>query len=508
MNGTSRGTLIALACCLFFCAVGVVFAPLLGIENDESLFGSVLYGPAEPNTIHFAGHRLPLMLMSYLGALKGWLYWPVFALWAPNAYSIRLPAVVAGAATVWLFFLLMRRIAGERAAVISAVLLAADSLFFLTTVYDWGPVALQHLLNVGALLALARFVERERSGDLALAFFLFGLALWDKAVFVWILVALAAAVRASFPREARRLFSRQRATIAAGAMMCGGLPLLVYNLNHSFATAHQDSAFAPQDVPAKFQFLIDSFRGGLFEFLTPPEGPWPVASFLGVLLALSLALWPRVWKWKRSAGRWMWCGFVFLAVGWLQMAVTRYAGTSVHHTILLWPIPVLIVAVALSALPARALSSAIVAVVAAHNVFVLYTYRTDLREQGSTPVWTEGVYDLARLTQPMPTQYFVMDWGMLENLVLLRQGQIALHAAWQPLIHASLTEAEKADVREWIARPTSVFLAHLRGTEIFKGCRENLDGVAREAGYRQEMLAVIKDAHGKAVFEAFRFVRE
>ena len=74
----SRSTAIALACCALFCAAGVVFAPLLGIENDESLFGVAIYAPVEPNTIHVFGLRVPLMLISYLGALKSWLYTPVF----------------------------------------------------------------------------------------------------------------------------------------------------------------------------------------------------------------------------------------------------------------------------------------------------------------------------------------------------------------------------------------------------------------------------------------------
>jgi len=48
--------------------------------------------------------------------------------------------LVAGAASIWLFYRLLRRIAGERAAVIGSTLLAADSLYLLTTCFDWGPV--------------------------------------------------------------------------------------------------------------------------------------------------------------------------------------------------------------------------------------------------------------------------------------------------------------------------------------------------------------------------------
>src|SRR6266581_458207 len=85
------GAICALACCVFFLAAGVVFVPLLGIENDESLFGSAIWAPSPVNSIQVAGHEIPLMLMSYLGALKGWLYVPLFRIWAPGPYSIRIP---------------------------------------------------------------------------------------------------------------------------------------------------------------------------------------------------------------------------------------------------------------------------------------------------------------------------------------------------------------------------------------------------------------------------------
>jgi hypothetical protein len=57
-----------------FLVAGLVFIPLLGIENDEALFGSAIYAPAVLYSVHFFNLRVPLMLMSYVGALKGLLY--------------------------------------------------------------------------------------------------------------------------------------------------------------------------------------------------------------------------------------------------------------------------------------------------------------------------------------------------------------------------------------------------------------------------------------------------
>jgi hypothetical protein len=87
--------------------------------------------------------------MSYFGSLKTLIYTPIFKLFANGAYAVREPALIFGAASVWLFSLLLRRVAGDRGSIVGCCLLAADSLYLLTTCYDWGPVVLAASVDRG-----------------------------------------------------------------------------------------------------------------------------------------------------------------------------------------------------------------------------------------------------------------------------------------------------------------------------------------------------------------------
>jgi len=118
---------LAIAACTFFFLAGQAFLPLLGIQNDEALFGSAFLQPFAGYSVPLGHSHLPLMLMSYLGTLKAWIYRAVFAVFQPGVWSLREPALLFGVAGVWLFFLLLRRIAGARAAVIGCGLLAVDA---------------------------------------------------------------------------------------------------------------------------------------------------------------------------------------------------------------------------------------------------------------------------------------------------------------------------------------------------------------------------------------------
>src|SRR5262245_12811903 len=109
-----------LACCLFFLA-GQFFIPLLGIEDDEALFASPILPPKTSEfAVHIGHSNVGLMLMSYLGTLKSWIYKPLLLVFGTGPWAVREPVLLAGAASLWLFYLLLRRIAGESAAVIGS----------------------------------------------------------------------------------------------------------------------------------------------------------------------------------------------------------------------------------------------------------------------------------------------------------------------------------------------------------------------------------------------------
>src|SRR5260370_504893 len=93
----------ALFASLSFVLMGLAFVPKAGIQNDEALFASGIYemaGIADVITIFH--HRIPFMIMSYVGGLKSWIYAPIFRFWHPSAASTRVPVILMGGLTIWI----------------------------------------------------------------------------------------------------------------------------------------------------------------------------------------------------------------------------------------------------------------------------------------------------------------------------------------------------------------------------------------------------------------------
>jgi hypothetical protein len=219
------------------------------------------------------------MLMPYMGALKAWLYAPILAVCRTSAYSVRIPVLLIGSVTIWLFFLFMRRTVGDRAALIGTALLATDPTFLLTTCFDWGPVALQHFLLVAGVLLLLTGRGIQSPSRLALAFFLLGLGTWDKVVFAWPLMALAVASTIVFPRLVAGGLKRRRVIIAATWFCLGCLPLIKYNVANPLITL-RTNVWGPGTLASQFRFLRLTLEGSpLFGWLNFLDaGPHPATA--------------------------------------------------------------------------------------------------------------------------------------------------------------------------------------------------------------------------------------
>src|SRR5882724_10271424 len=251
-----------LLCCAGFVLAGWMLMPYNGIQEDEALVALPIYGPVARDYRIRVFHRdIPLMVMDYNGALKSWLYWPIFHLFQPSPASLRLPVLLIGACTIALFYRLLHRIAGTRAALAGCFLLATDTTFLLTTEFDWGPVAIQHLLLVIACLCLIDWAKSGSSKVLAAGFFALGLGLWDKALFGWVIAGLAVAAAVVFPKELLARLSTKNIAVALAGFLLGVWPLLLFNARHDWRTIRSHPPFSAGGIPDKASVLRASLDG-------------------------------------------------------------------------------------------------------------------------------------------------------------------------------------------------------------------------------------------------------
>jgi 4-amino-4-deoxy-L-arabinose transferase-like glycosyltransferase len=512
--GRTSWSAVGLPAGFVFFVLGLALIPYVGIQNDEALFAGPLYRPFFARYgIRILRHGIPLMVFPYTGALKTALYWPVFHILGVNAYYLRVPMLLAGALTIVIFYRFAEEIAGSTVALFAVALLASDATFLLTDTFDFGPVALEHLLLVLGCYFVAR-------GHLQAGCFVFGLALWDKAVFIWALSGLTAGVMTAYYPEVRRTVRNRRVVLQSSlAFLLGALPLIVYNIHRPNDTLKSTAHFSLENLSVKVAQLEYAADGsGLFEFLAADNGsgqPKPLVSRRGRLAgwirdrlgdrtaslfpyAILLALLAAPLWWRSPHRRPALFALVFSAATSLAIMVTRDAGGGVHHAVLLWPMPHLLVGVALADVRPRWLSWAVGVVLVASNLLVINQYIYQLERNGAEGNFTDAIYPLSeQFRDSERAVIYIVDWGLSEPLNLLHRGQLDLRVSTQPFLN----------VDSMLADPRGLFAGHVREREAFKGTADNLEAATRAAGYTKQVVQVVSDSNGRPVFEIFRIHR-
>jgi 4-amino-4-deoxy-L-arabinose transferase-like glycosyltransferase len=517
-----------------FVCLGCLWIDLPGLQYDEALFAAASYpNPQRGGSgyLEILGQPVCIMILPYLGALKGWLYRGVAEFAPASAAAVRVPAVLLGALTLAVLFWFARRVFDSRTGLLAVFLTASDPTFLFTTRLDWGPVVIQRLCWLGGCLLLLRWREHPNGWRLFAASLLFGLGVFDKLTFLWIVAALVVAAVFAIPRE---LFGALRPTalfVAASGLVLGCLPLLVYRFTSAprpFGLRWESSL---QPVVAKLSMLQGALNGTVFQawmaHVSAPQAASPDgllarwvcwwaggrlldATWMPWAVVAALAILP--WTLRTSMRRGLLFAGVFCVVAIVLMLPVESAG-SVHHLTLIYPFPQLFVAASLSAAAAAATRKGLLRwdramVFGVAGVLVLMNLRAvthqygQILQFGGTPPWSEAIYELHEALEARDAdRVIVLDWGIAMQLRLLSRDRLALKEAPQP------TGEERyfiETIEQGLGEPGVVFVGYEPSVSTVNPLtRQLLERTATARGRRLQRLAEVRDRQQRPRFEIY-----
>ena len=453
------------------------------------------------------------MVFPYIGALKTILYWPILKIFEPSAYALRLPVILIGAVTIYLFNKTLSALAAPSLALIGSLILASDPSFLLMNTFDWGPVALEHLLLVAAACC---YLHRRWFS----ASFILGLALWNKAVFVWALAGIVAGGSLVWAIWGPRLTSRIRLTLATALAVfaLGAAPLALFSmgspnailsmaktppLGEAFernltqlentldgsdlfgAVVREDYAAQPREV-GPFETAV---RGGLGEHRKSIFA-------LAFLVALAAAPFIRRAPYRPP----LFFAATFFVVSFVSMLLSG-GGTAGHHIVLLWPAPHFIVAAALMQVNVVWLRNTLIGALVVSNLLVVNEYVYKLERNGAATAFTDAIAPLSDLLASNSAKtVYLADWGMWDNLIFLSEGDLHLVS-----ITDSIQQGAKEELKRFFDDDQGVFVAHVEGHEIFEGINSTLANAASGLGYQPTQIGVVRDSNGRPTFGLWRY---
>jgi hypothetical protein len=516
-------TVIVVVCLVVFLFFAAAWIHLPGPQMDEFLHVPVVLRWLRPTTLYhvqLGRHTVPLMVMSYVGALKGWLLSFWFLLIPRGVPGYRLLFIVAGLVTLWLTYRFTRRYWGRPVSLLLVGLLATDPSFVHSTRLDYGPVAVMQLLKMAALWVFPR--------SPVAACFLLGLGVWDKANFVWFVAGLGATLVLLFPRDI--LGRLRQLPLAAVAFLLGASPFLAFNLTQRAQTWQERGQFEIRWF--KLLQAQGTLNGDFMSALagedhldtSPPAHDlvfpklanvmYPLGrlrqTILLPLLGLSLLLLPL--NLAIGSARALLFPLLVTILTYACMFVTFDGGSSVHHVIMVYPFPLLFLAASfwtpaarwprLSLIPVALTAAAILV-----NLSVNARHLAIYTRTGGTGGFSDASYRLYHFIEQQPgRKLYALDWGFSNPLIFLGARQnLFVYDLFFSLNNPSGPDHPKevAQLRDLMLDPNNIFLLHSPPRTLFPAAVAAFSSL-RDAGVPMRRIAVFDERTGQRIYEVYQ----
>jgi hypothetical protein len=483
-------------------------------------------GPA----LTLAGHSLQLMTMSYLGSLKTVILAPFVAVFGVTPSLMRLVGIAMGLLALAATYLFGRRLFRDpTVAALSVALLALDPSFFFYSRIDWGPTDVMLLAKAFAAWQLLRWWDTGSRLSLALGSLTVGLGLWDKLNFGWIVASAALALAVVAGREVVRRLDWNTVLVAAGGFLLGVLPLLAYNLRSHFSSLsavadvgkgsstlgafpidepHAPSGGLLSQLANRFEVLWRLLDGQevarLVATSLPAHFPELSAAFLlGALVACTGII-------ARDRGSRESRVTLFLLIfgaGTLLAAAATSSAFHGHHVILVYPVPHMLLAVALVwAARRRRVLAVLAAIPLSLGVATTVEVVRTMDKTDGHGLWSTRIYDLEGYASQMDAhdQWVGVDWGLAPPLWGLSQGRLRVEDLAFFLEQG--TQPASRVLAGSLRDPHSRYVLHSRADTVYPVARRRFFRALRGAGKRPKLVRSFRGRDGRPIYEVYAAV--
>lgn len=475
----------------------------------------------------------PFMTSEYVGALRTYLLLPAFFLLGPGVVAHRLTTILLMIVGLLFTAALARRALGDRAAVMGVWLIATDPTLILVTRNDWGPAAAGFMLRMGAFYFAWRWWESKGSDNAmpAAAALMLGLGVYDKAHFLWVVFALlglgamawvwARLGGAEFPR-----LSKRQAGLALAGFIIGASPLLIFNLTHDWATFRSVSlpgeqvslellASRVEDRRRAFNAMFDT--GAVFHWMTGERLEPHFKQTISLLLPLTLASLAVLLFTAFRKRRPLLLAMPALAAMLIAQMFLTPRPIWIHHTIVLYPLPHLMVGLAGALLwsaagrvklkwAAGAIPIAAVCLAVTLNLMTMAQFHRALAQGRGNTGWTDAVYALSEKLQSeyADRRIQLLDWGIYNQLELITAGKLDLREPTYEIDSAS----DPAQILSRLAEDRkNLFILHAPEAANFKQMEPRLELAVRQSGLVALPEIPVRDRRGRIIYRLCEFIR-
>ncbi len=194
-------TFILAGSILIFLIYSLVYLDYVGLNYDEAPFINGALAGSTDDFIYKKIFNVPLMMFPYVGALKCWIFYPIFSVFGVNLVSIRLPSILISALAMIIWYKNANLIFSNKKYSTAFLLLMATDPSFINHSRFYETIPLQSLLMALSFYFYFKFLTRNVPSYLFFFFFVLILGIFNKFNFIWFAFAIIIAIFLWYRKE-------------------------------------------------------------------------------------------------------------------------------------------------------------------------------------------------------------------------------------------------------------------------------------------------------------------
>ncbi len=457
-NPTNLSVIVLIGAFLFLACSCIT---VIGLNYDETMFVNAALGGINDDVIFKRLFGIPVMVLPDQGALKSYLYYPIFKIFGVTTLSIRVPAILISAFALFIWFKIGKKLLENNYyALILLALMATDPTFIIFTKADTSPFVLQTFFMALTVFFYLRFNEDNSIKFLALSCLTIIAGLLNKISFLWFTMGFLYVVMLYHRENIILLYQRHQAkTRALFVFFIGALffitvfmiipPLLGYPMgigDHKLTVIEK--------IPIVIKLYLETLNGN-YRYFGIFFKNLDYKTLINVIEIPCLLLWltslsiVHIFKIENAAYERYKKPILFflmlLVIDFLFLLFTPQTYTP-GHIMVLWPLPHIVFVLMLAALISLFTRKIVLLTLLQMTPFALilsqcyvnYEYDTAFRKPSAYQryIWMPAIYQLsAYVNQHADTYDNVIsgDIGMNTQLFALaknNQERLKIHELW------------------------------------------------------------------------------
>jgi len=412
-----------------------------------------------------------------------------------------------------------RRLLGLPAALFAGPLLGLDPAYFFMTVHDWGSGALSFICRFAGFGLLFLWWQRRKWRHFFLATLFFGLGFFNKVDFIVILLGCGLALLLTYRKEVVSAIEAGPGRVALGGLgfLLVAVPMMALRagliLRH-VRTAPTETGLVEKVGTALAMYDGSYFwrlmnAGGLFNKMFEVSSPVWSPFGLAFLLASTFLIVEGFRHFRTDSGCRL-LAFLLLSALFETAGVLLLPGANrLHHALLVYPFPQLIITAALLRLwgrrPATTTGNSIrrvlvggagLMLIAGHLFAIQKTGRL-IQETGGRGLWSNALDEFCNDTKGQTDLTIVsLDWGFSEQLLFLTDGPRLSEFYWRPALGERLQPT---------LSPDTIYLIHPPKYTVYPSAKQIMKYL-QLTDTQKSIIRTYRDKENQVAFYTIRFV--